>query len=88
MFSKLQPLFEFRNFARVALEVVAEEQVFEAIDRIPVVPIAPAPRRGWVWWYIGAAFTVDNMIVNDRPVFLTDILLKVALHTKTLTQLT
>ena len=53
----------------VALEVVAEEQVFEAIDRIPVVPIAPAPQRGWVWWYIGAALTVGNMIVNDRPVF-------------------
>ena len=51
----------------VALEVVAEEQVFEA--RIPVVPIAPAPQRGLVWWYIGAALTVGNMIVNDRPVF-------------------
>jgi hypothetical protein len=22
-----------------------------------------------VWWYIGAALTVGNMIVNDRPVF-------------------
>ena len=53
----------------VALEVVAEEQVFEAINSIPVVPIAPAPQRGWVWWYIGAALTVGNMIVNDRPVF-------------------
>ena len=53
----------------VALEVVAEEQVFQAIDRIPVVPIAPAPQRGLVWWYIGAALTVGNMIVNDRPVF-------------------
>ena len=51
----------------VALEVVAEEQVFEA--RIPVVPIAPAPQRGLVWWYIGAALTVGNMIVNDTPVF-------------------
>ena len=51
----------------VALEVVAEEQVFEA--RIPVVPIVPAPQRGLVWWYIGAALTVGNMIVNDRPVF-------------------
>jgi hypothetical protein len=40
----------------VALEVVAEEQVFEAI--IPVVPIALAPQRGLVWWYIGAALTV------------------------------
>ena len=49
----------------VALEVVAEEQVFEAI----VVPIAPSPQRGLVWWYIGAALAVGNMIVNDRPVF-------------------
>jgi hypothetical protein len=48
---------------------VAEEQVFEAIDRIPVVPIAPAPQRSWVRWYIGAALAVGNMIVNDRPVF-------------------
>ena len=30
----------------VALEVVAEEQVFEAIDSMPVVPIAPVPQRG------------------------------------------
>ena len=49
----------------VALEVVAEEQVFEAI----VVPIAPSPQRGLVWWHIGAALAVGNMIVNDRPVF-------------------
>jgi hypothetical protein len=52
----------------VALEVVAEEQVFEAID-IPVVPIAPVPQRGWAWWCVGAALSVCNMIVNDRPVF-------------------
>ena len=51
----------------VALDVVAEEQVFEA--KIPVVPIVPAPQRGLVWWYIGAALAVGNMIVNDRPVF-------------------
>jgi hypothetical protein len=52
----------------VTLEVVAEEQVFEAID-IPVVPIAPVPQRGWAWWCVGAALSVCNMIVNDRPVF-------------------
>jgi hypothetical protein len=52
----------------VALEMVAAEQVFEAID-IPVVPVAPVPQRGWAWWCVGAALAVGNMIVNDRPVF-------------------
>ena len=49
----------------VALEV-AEEQVFEAI---PVVPIAPAPQRGWTRWCVRAALAVGNMIVNDGHVF-------------------
>ena len=49
----------------VALEVVAEEQVFEAIP----VPIAPAPQRGWTRWCVRAALAVGNMIVNDEPVF-------------------
>ena len=54
----------------VALEeVVAAEQVFEAIDIIPVVPVALAPQRGWTRWFCGAALAVGNMIVNDRPVF-------------------
>jgi hypothetical protein len=44
----------------VALEVVAEEQVFEAIDSIPVVPIAPAPQRGWTRWCVRAALTGTN----------------------------
>ena len=52
----------------VALEVVAAEQVFEAID-IPVVPVAPAPQRGWTRWCIRAALAVGNMIVNDGHVF-------------------
>ena len=52
----------------VVLEVVAAEQVFEAID-IPVVPVAPAPQRGWTRWCVRAALAVGNMIVNDRHVF-------------------
>ena len=52
----------------VALEVVAAEQVFEAID-IPVVPVAPAPQRGWTRWCFRAALAVCNMIVNDGHVF-------------------
>ena len=52
----------------VALEVVAAEQVFEAIH-IPVVPVAPAPQRGWTWWCVRAALAVGNMIVNDGHVF-------------------
>jgi hypothetical protein len=52
----------------VALEVVAAEHVLETID-IPVVPVAPAPQRGWTQWFIGAALAVCNTIVNDRPVF-------------------
>jgi hypothetical protein len=52
----------------VALEVVAAEQVFEAIV-IPVVPFAPAPQRGWTQWCVRAALAVGNMIVNDGHVF-------------------
>ena len=52
----------------VALEVVAAEHVLETID-IPVVPVVPAPQRGWTQWCIGAALAVGNMIVNDGPVF-------------------
>jgi hypothetical protein len=52
----------------VALEVVAAEQVFEVIV-IPVVPVAPAPQRGWTRWCIRAALAVGNMIVNDGHVF-------------------
>ena len=52
----------------VALEVVAAEQVFEAID-IPVVPVAPAPQRGWTRWCVRATLAVGNMIVNDGHVF-------------------
>ncbi|CAB9545017.1 hypothetical protein BROOK1789C_2117 [Bathymodiolus brooksi thiotrophic gill symbiont] len=52
----------------VALEVVAAEQVFEAID-IPVVPVAPAPQRGWTRWCVRAALAVGNMIVNDGHAF-------------------
>ena len=52
----------------VTLEVVAAEQVFEAID-IPVVPVAPAPQRGWTRWCVRAALAVGNMIVNDGHVF-------------------
>ena len=52
----------------VALEVVAAEQVFEAIN-IPVVPVAPAPQRGWNRWCVRAALAVGNMIVNDGHVF-------------------
>ena len=52
----------------VALEVVAAEQVFEAID-VPVVPVAPAPQRGWTQWCVRAALAVGNMIVNDGHAF-------------------
>ena len=52
----------------VALEVVAAEQVFEAIV-IPVVPVAPAPQRGWTRWCVRAALAVCNMIVNDGHAF-------------------
>ena len=52
----------------VTLEVVAAEQVFEAIV-IPVVPVAPAPQRGWTRWCVRAALAVGNMIVNDGHVF-------------------
>ena len=52
----------------VALEVVAAEQVFEAIV-IPVVPVAPAPQRGWTRWCVRAALAVGNMIVNDGHAF-------------------
>ena len=52
----------------VALEVVAAEQVFEAIV-IPVVPVAPAPQRGWTRWCVRATLAVGNMIVNDGHAF-------------------
>ena len=52
----------------VTLEVVAAEQVFEAIV-IPVVPVAPAPQRGWTRWCVRAALAVGNMIVNDGHAF-------------------
>ena len=52
----------------VALDVVAAEQVFEAIA-IPVVPVAPAPQRGWTRWCVRAALAVGNMIFNDGHVF-------------------
>ena len=52
----------------VTLEVVAAEQVFEAIV-IPVVPVAPAPQRSWTQWCVRAALAVGNMIVNDGHVF-------------------
>jgi hypothetical protein len=48
----------------VALDVVAAEQVFEAIA-IPVVPVAPAPQRGWTRWCVRAALAVGNMIPNN-----------------------
>jgi hypothetical protein len=51
-----------------ALELVVAEQVLEAID-IPVVPVAPAPQRGWTLWCIRAALAVGNMIVNDGHAF-------------------
>ena len=52
----------------LALEVVAAEHVLEAID-VPVVPVAPAPQRGWSRWCLRAALAVGNMIVNDSVVF-------------------
>ena len=51
----------------VALEVVAEEQVLEAI--VPVVPVAPAPQSGWGGWCARAALAVGYMIVNDGSAF-------------------
>jgi hypothetical protein len=47
----------------VALEVVAAEQVFEAIV-IPVVAVAPAPQRGWTRWCVRAALAVGNMTLE------------------------
>jgi len=47
----------------VALVEVGVEQLLEPIDIVPVVPVAPAPQRGWVWWCVGAALAVGNMIV-------------------------
>ena len=52
----------------VALEVVAAEQVVEAIE-IPVVPVAPAPQRGWSRLFVRTALAVGNMIFNNRVVF-------------------
>jgi hypothetical protein len=55
----------------VVLEVVAAEQVLEATENVPVVPVpvAHAPQRGWARWCVSAALAVGNMIVNDGPVF-------------------
>jgi len=47
----------------VALVEVAAEQLLESIDIVPVVPVAPAPQRGWAWGCAGAALAVGNMIV-------------------------
>jgi hypothetical protein len=51
----------------VALEVVAAEQVFEAIV-IPVVAVAPAPQRGWTRWCVRAALAVGNMTLELPPI--------------------
>ncbi len=53
----------------LALELVVAEHVLEAIE-IPVVPVAPAPQRGWRRWCLRAALVIGNMIVNDSVVFL------------------
>ena len=55
----------------VVLEVVAAEQVLDAVDVAPVVPlpVVHAPQRGWALCFVRAALAVGNMIVNDRPVF-------------------
>ena len=47
----------------VALVEVAAGQMLEPIDIVPVVPLAPAPQRSWIWWCAGAALAVGNMIV-------------------------
>jgi hypothetical protein len=44
----------------VALVEVGADQLLEPIDIVPVVPVAPARQRGWVWWC--AALAVGNMI--------------------------
>ena len=46
----------------VALVEVGADQLLDPIDIVPVVPVAPAPQRGWVWWCAGAALAVGNMI--------------------------
>ena len=55
----------------MALEVVKAEQVLEAVDVVPVVPVpvAHASQCGWAWWCVSAALAVGNMIVNDGSVF-------------------
>jgi len=47
----------------ISLVEVAAEQMLEAINIVPVVPVAPALQRGWAWWCAGAALNVGNMIV-------------------------
>jgi hypothetical protein len=47
------------------LEVVAAEHVLETID-IPVVPVAPAPQRGWTQWFIGAESGIKHQ--NSNPI--------------------
>jgi len=56
----------------VVLEVVAAEQVLDAVDLVPVVPVpvAHTAQSGWARWFVSAALAVGNMIVNDGPVFL------------------
>ena len=55
----------------VVLEVVAAEQVLDAVDVVPVVPVpvVHAPQWGWTRFFVRAALVVGNMIVNDGPVF-------------------
>jgi len=53
----------------VALVVVAAEQVLEATENVPVVPVAHAPQRIWARWCVRAALAVGNMIVSHGPVF-------------------
>jgi hypothetical protein len=53
---------------QTGVSVPLVQQVFEAIA-IPVVPVAPAPQRGWTRWCVRAALAVGNMIVNDGHVF-------------------
>ena len=55
----------------VVLEVVAAEQVLDAVDVVPVVPVpvVHAPQWGWTRFFVRTALVVGNMIVNDGPVF-------------------
>jgi len=55
----------------VVLEEVAAEQVLDAIDVVPVVPVplVHAPQWRWTRFFVRAALVVGSMIVNDGPVF-------------------